>query len=162
LKKLFFSFFSWEKVISKYLRLDKGTETGHMATIHAFLSQCREDVQNEEDAVYFGPSTNNKVKLIITFVFLPLYNYRTTNARIVNANESNGKNIFFFQQIERWWRELHNRLEKFFKRQLRMLLEQGHYDSHNQNDRYNTVALSTFCGHGKNIHAVCWVWKRKH
>jgi hypothetical protein len=38
-----------------------------------------------------------------------------------------------------------------------MLLEQGHYDSHNQNDRYNTVALSPFCGHGKNMHAVCRV-----
>ena len=38
-------------------------------------------------------------------------------------------------QIERWWRELHNRLEMFFKRQLMMLLERGHYDPNNQTDR---------------------------
>ena len=35
---------------------------------------------------------------------------------------------FQFNWIERWWRELHQWLEKFFKRQLMMLLEQGHYD----------------------------------
>ncbi len=62
-KELSFLFFSWGKVISKYLRLDKGTETGHMATIHAFLSLGREDVKNEEDTIYFHPSTNKKVKL---------------------------------------------------------------------------------------------------
>lgn len=46
-------------MISKYLRLDRGTETGHMATIHAFL---RQDQDNEPDTVFYGPSTNNKVK----------------------------------------------------------------------------------------------------
>jgi hypothetical protein len=45
------------------LRLDKGTETGHMATIHAFLRQHHdeEDNENGEDTVHYGPSTNNKV-----------------------------------------------------------------------------------------------------
>ncbi|XP_073252070.1 uncharacterized protein [Porites lutea] len=83
------------KVISKYLRLDKGTETGHMATIHAFL---RQDQDNEPETVFYGPSTNNK--------------------------------------IERWWGDLHNRFERFFKRQLTILLEQGHYDPSNQTDRH--------------------------
>ncbi|XP_027044929.1 uncharacterized protein LOC113672779 [Pocillopora damicornis] len=46
------------KVISKYLRLDKGTETGHMATIHAFL---RQEQDEEADTVFYGPSTNNKI-----------------------------------------------------------------------------------------------------
>ena len=45
------------QVISKYLRLDKGTETGHMATIHAFL---RQEQDEEADTVFYGPSTNNK------------------------------------------------------------------------------------------------------
>ncbi|XP_028412477.1 uncharacterized protein LOC114535309 [Dendronephthya gigantea] len=90
------------KVVSKYLRVDKGTENGHMATIHAYLNQQREDVENVEDTVYFSPSTNNK--------------------------------------IERWWRELYHRLKKFFKRQLRILLEQGHYDSNNETDRENLLA----------------------
>lgn len=82
-------------MISKFLRLDKGTETGHMATIHAFL---RQDQDDEPVTVFYGPSTNNK--------------------------------------IERWWRDLHNRFERFFKRQLSMLLEQGHYDPSNQTDRH--------------------------
>ena len=47
------------QVISKYLRLDKGTETGHMATIHAFL---RQEEDEEADTVFYGPSTNNKVR----------------------------------------------------------------------------------------------------
>lgn len=44
--------------------------------------------------------------------------------------------LFLFKQIERWWRELHNRLEKFFKRQLRMLLEKGYYDPDDEMDRH--------------------------
>ena len=47
----------------------------------------------------------------------------------------NCKHLFYQSQIERWWRELHHRLEKFFKRQLLMLLEQDHYDPDNQTDR---------------------------
>ena len=35
-------------------------------------------------------------------------------------------------QIERFWRELHKRLEKFFKFPLNELKGQGHYDSENQ------------------------------
>ena len=56
------------QVISKYLRLDKGTETGHMATIHAFL---RQDQDNEPETVFYGPSTNNKVKTEQYFTIFP-------------------------------------------------------------------------------------------
>ena len=35
-------------------------------------------------------------------------------------------------QIERWWRELRDRFEKYFKEQLMHLLKQGHYDSQNE------------------------------
>ena len=35
-------------------------------------------------------------------------------------------------QIKRWWRELHNRFEKYFKEQLTHLLEQGHYNPQNE------------------------------
>lgn len=86
------------KVISCRLRLDKGTETGIMATIHSFLRKEHEDVSNAADTVQYGPSTCNK--------------------------------------IERWWHELHSRLEQYFKRQLRILLEQGCYDPNDQTDRY--------------------------
>ena len=55
------------QVISKYLRLDKGTETGHMATIHAFL---RQDQDNEPETVFYEPSTN-KVKAEQYFSIFP-------------------------------------------------------------------------------------------
>ena len=42
----------------------------------------------------------------------------------------------FLNQIERWWRELHHRLEKFFKSQLKMLLDEGYYDADNEIDRH--------------------------
>ena len=38
-------------------------------------------------------------------------------------------------QIERWWREHHERLEKFFKFPLNELKDQGHYDSENETHR---------------------------
>lgn len=77
------------------LRLDRGTETDVMATIHCFL---RGDLHNALDAIIYGPSTQNK--------------------------------------IERWWRDLLERMERFFKEQLKCLVESGDYDSSDQNDRY--------------------------
>ena len=38
-------------------------------------------------------------------------------------------------KIERWWRELHHRMEKFFKEELKKLVENGHYDPHAEQDR---------------------------
>ncbi|XP_067040998.1 uncharacterized protein [Acropora muricata] len=38
-------------------------------------------------------------------------------------------------QIERWWNELHERMERYFKDGLRWLNDQGHYDPHNDSDR---------------------------
>ena len=58
---------SYVSVISKNLRLDKGNETGQMATIHGFLRQTHADDQVNQDAVdtvQYGPSTSNKVLLM--------------------------------------------------------------------------------------------------
>ncbi len=49
-------------VISKHLRLDKGTETGDMATIHAFIAQIHDDNDEAADTVHYGPSTSNRVR----------------------------------------------------------------------------------------------------
>ena len=38
-------------------------------------------------------------------------------------------------KIERWWRELLDRMERFFKKQLSTLVEDGDYDSTNKQDR---------------------------
>ena len=48
-------------VISQHLRLDKGTETKDIATIHAFLRSKHGDTNTPEDTVHYGPSTSNKV-----------------------------------------------------------------------------------------------------
>ena len=39
-------------------------------------------------------------------------------------------------KIERWWRELLDRLERYFKEQLNGLLEMGEYDPADENERY--------------------------
>ncbi len=73
-----------------YLRIDKGTETGKMATVHVYLVNKYEVMEHPMEAIIYGPSTSNK--------------------------------------IERWWRDLHERLEKYFKMQLAQLLRDRQYD----------------------------------
>ena len=84
------------KKISSIIRLDRGTEMGVLASIHAFLIRSHGDMA-PEDTVQYGTSTTNR--------------------------------------IERWWRELHERLEAFFKSQLLNLLDLGLYDREDDNDR---------------------------
>ena len=42
-------------------------------------------------------------------------------------------------KIERWWRELLERLEAYVKDQLKELLESGDYDPLKETDRYRTI-----------------------
>ena len=76
------------------MRMDRGNETGKMATLHAYLMSKVENMADPSDAIIYGPSTTNK--------------------------------------IERWWRDLHERLEIFFKIQLEGLLRGKKYDPQNQ------------------------------
>ena len=73
----------------KVIRIDRGTETDIMATIHAGLHLRLGTFGEEEDIVdkciRHGPSTANK--------------------------------------IERFWKDLHERMEKYFKSHLKMLVE---------------------------------------
>ena len=92
----YFDYIFEARKISSMLRLDKGTETGLLASIHAFLRKEHGDMA-PEDTVHFGSSTSNK--------------------------------------IERFWKEIHERMEKFFKRQLLELLERGHYNPEDEDDR---------------------------
>ena len=55
-------------VISASLRLDKGSETGHMATNHSYLRQRQDERVNGTDVVHYGPSTSNKVCLKYYFI----------------------------------------------------------------------------------------------
>ena len=73
--------------------MDKGTETGIVATILAYLCSRQPNLTDEEatERIIYGPSTSN--------------------------------------QIERWWKELHERLEKYYKPSL------SHYNPNNIRDR---------------------------
>ena len=48
------------KVIPSYLRMDRDTENGVIATMHAFLRQHHSDMDPAETVIY-GPSTANQV-----------------------------------------------------------------------------------------------------
>ena len=53
------------KAMASYIRMDKGTETGTMATMHAFLRRNHEDITDAGDTVLYGPSTSNQVRQVI-------------------------------------------------------------------------------------------------
>ena len=59
------------RTIASKLRLDKGSETGVMATMHAFLRQHHGDM-DPLDTVSYGPSTSNQVCSCIVFSRLTL------------------------------------------------------------------------------------------
>lgn len=44
-------------------------------------------------------------------------------------------------EIERWWKDLLERMERFFKSQLSTLVEDGDYDASDDNDRYTSGIL---------------------
>ena len=79
------------------LRMDRGTETEKLATIHVYLLNQHGLMDDPTDSIIYGPSTSNK--------------------------------------MERWWRDLHERLETFFKGQLTVLLRRREYDPLNSTDR---------------------------
>jgi hypothetical protein len=51
------------RVMPSILRLDKGTETGIMATMHSFLRRNHGDM-DASDTVIYGPSTSNQVSVL--------------------------------------------------------------------------------------------------
>ena len=84
ISRMYLQYLFETKVLSTNLRIDMGTETGKMATIHAYLLNQLKVMDDPTDSIIYDPSTSNK--------------------------------------IERWWRDLHERLEKIFKAQLTVLL----------------------------------------
>ena len=60
------------RAIASFLRMDKGTETGVMATMHAFLRRNHEDTADGCETVLYGPSTSNQVSLIVLFTVTSL------------------------------------------------------------------------------------------
>lgn len=50
------------KALPRYLRIDRGTETGKMATIHRHLIKNLEIMTDPTDSVICGPSAINKIE----------------------------------------------------------------------------------------------------
>ena len=50
--------------IASMIRVDKGTETGVMATMHAYFRQNHGNDMNAAHTVLYGPSTSNQVILL--------------------------------------------------------------------------------------------------
>ena len=55
--------------IASYLRLDKGTETGVIATMHCYLRQHHGDIDDPTETIMFGPSTSNQVRYAHVLLF---------------------------------------------------------------------------------------------
>lgn len=61
IRKWYLEYLLEYKCLPCYLRIDKGTETGTMATIHAYLRSQQGDLEDPIDSVIYGPSTSNQV-----------------------------------------------------------------------------------------------------
>lgn len=48
-------------------------------------------------------------------------------------------------QIERWWKELHERLEKYYKERVNWLKDEHHYNPHDETDRCLTLLCLCQC-----------------
>lgn len=48
-------------ILPNYIRLDKGTETTTMSTIHAYLRSLQGDLNDPTESILFGPSPSNQV-----------------------------------------------------------------------------------------------------
>ncbi len=54
------------KVITSFIRLDKGTEMGTVATMHAYLHQFNDAVTDPTETVIYGLSTSNQVIITVS------------------------------------------------------------------------------------------------
>ena len=58
------------QVLANFIRIDKGTETTIIRTMHAYLRSLQGDVENPSDSVIYGPSPSNQVSCIETHISL--------------------------------------------------------------------------------------------
>ena len=58
----YFDFLYDTRVLPKFLRIDKGSETGKMTTLHAYLTSKLSVMEDPTDSVIYGPSNTNKIE----------------------------------------------------------------------------------------------------
>ena len=68
--------------------------------------------------------------------------------------------LIFILQIERWWNEIHERMEKYFKDHLPFLKDQHYYDPNDEHDRWLLLQYSSLSK--INGHRLKPLQKRKH
>ena len=80
------------KTIPSMICVDKGTESGVMATTHAYLRQNHGDM-DAADTVLYGPSTSNQVThLICIQVTISRTYYHSVHKNRLNAGGGNSTN----------------------------------------------------------------------
>ena len=60
--KIYLKYLSKSKLLPYPLRVDRGTETGKMCSIHSFLSDRVSFLDDLLDSIIYGPSTSNKTE----------------------------------------------------------------------------------------------------
>lgn len=77
---------------------------------------------NPFDTVIYGPSTSNQVKI--------------RKIKFHRKYETCTGSFFFNKQIELWWKDFHEQLEKYFKERLAGLKGDGYHNPHDEAHRY--------------------------
>ena len=62
--RLYLEYLFISRSLPRYLRMDRGPETGVVATMQTFLRRNHEDLNDPTDSVIYGPSTENQVRRI--------------------------------------------------------------------------------------------------
>ncbi len=60
--KMYLRYLFETKALPRFMRIDRGTETGKMATIHTYLINKFGIMNDPTDSVIYGPSTSNKIE----------------------------------------------------------------------------------------------------
>ena len=66
----FFNYLYESKLLPLNVRLDKGTETGVLATMHAYLRRQQNNIDTDEEACdteIYGPSTSNQGSIKVLY-----------------------------------------------------------------------------------------------
>ena len=66
----YFDYLFENKTLAAFLRVDRGTETGTMAVMHAFLRRHQNDDIDPSETVKYGPSTSNQVIVLQIYIYI--------------------------------------------------------------------------------------------
>ena len=76
------------KKVPNFLRMDKGSETNTMATMHCCLRENHCDLEDVTDSIIYGPSTSNQVRHI-SVSFFKFMDHKISNLYKIGLEESN-------------------------------------------------------------------------